>query len=121
MSRAIARNPEVVIVSNPMKPFPLFEERAMKGRKRKGRKTAHNRRGHRRHHAYNRRRHARKHAYNRRRRACGANRVCRRKRRPSAYAKFAKAMWRSHRAAYKRLGFKKAGKAIGAAWRKRQG
>lgn len=40
------------------------------------------------------------------------------KRKVGKYAAFAKAMWRKHKAAYKRLGFRKAGKAIGAAWRK---
>lgn len=130
MSRAIARNPEVVVVQNPAIPFPLFEEKAMKGRKRR-RKDNNKRKVHRRRHirrgAYSKRRARRAHrarrgAYRRRRvhakrRACRIGYKCKKRRRPGAYAKFAKSMWHKHRAAYKRMGFKKASRAIGAAWR----
>ena len=112
--RRVARNPEVVIVENPAIPFPLFrEKRKMAKRKRRkhranrGRKTRRSRRV-----MYNRKRRSRK-AHGRKSRKSRKGR----KRCVGGYASFTRTMWRKHRAAYKRLGIKKAAKAIARAWR----
>lgn len=105
---------EVVIVHNPM-PFPLFsksEGRKKMARKRKRRKHSNKgRRGGRRK-MYNRRKRGGRRKMHSRKRKCGG-----RKRRMGAYASFAKSMWKKHKGHYKKIGFKRAGKAIGAAWR----
>lgn len=62
-----------------------------------------------------------KHAYKGKKRGSKRRKGSHRRKRGGAYAAFAKKMWRMHKAHYKSLGFKRAGKAIGAAWRKKKG
>lgn len=101
--RRIARNPEVVVVANPAI-TPLFG----KGTSMKKRAKRKSRKGGRKHST-------RKHAYKGKK---GGRKLRRRRKSCCAYANFAKAQWRKHRAHFKKIGFRRAGKAIAAAWKK---
>lgn len=118
--RRVARNPEVVIVANPAIPFPLFRERTkMAKRRRRKHRANRGRKAHRRV-AYNRKARSRK-AHSRKGRKSRKSHKARkgRKRCVGGYASFTRSMWKKHRAAYKRLGIKRAAKAIARAWKKK--
>lgn len=78
------------------------------------------RRRHRDNRGRRRARRTRRVAYNRRRKGGYRRKAHKRRRKCGAYACFVKAMWRKHRAAYKRLGVGAAGRQIAKAWKKRK-